>query len=127
MPGAVEEALRYDGPSKMSVRLTAEDLELDGSNIRVGDRVFLVTAAANRDPGQFTEPDRFDLRRDKASHLGFGLGIHFCLGAPLARLVAGCAIKALVRRCPNLKLDEADHEWQPSLLNRSLKALPVAY
>lgn len=127
LSGAVEEALRHDGPSKMSVRLAAQDLELDGEHIRAGDRVFLVTAAANRDPEQFAEPDRFDVRRGRTSHLGFGFGIHFCIGAPLARLVAGCAMEALVRHCPDLKPDGSSHEWQLSLLNRSLKALPVRY
>lgn len=63
----------------------------------------------------------------KRPHLGFGFGIHFCIGAPLARLVAGSAIKALVRHCPQLKLEGAHHEWQPSLLNRCLKTLPVAH
>lgn len=127
LSGAVEEALRHDGPSKMSVRLAAEGFELDGETIRAGDRVFLVTAAANRDPGRFPDPDRFDVRRGRTSHLGFGFGIHFCIGAPLARLVAGCAIEALVRHCRDLRPDGWSHEWQPSLLNRSLRALPVGY
>ncbi|MGH3376605.1 MAG: cytochrome P450 [Actinoallomurus sp.] len=127
VPAAVEEALRHDGPSKMSVRLAARDLELEGETIRAGDRVFLVTAAANRDPQAFADPGRFDVRRGRTPHLGFGFGIHFCIGAALARLVAGSAIEALVRRCPDLKLDGTDHAWQSSLLNRSLTALPVGY
>ncbi len=127
LSSVVEEALRHDGPSKMSVRIAARDLELDGSAISAGDRVFLVTAAANRDPEHFADPGRFDVRRGRTSHLGFGHGIHFCIGAPLARLVAGAALEALVRRHPDLALDGTSHEWQPSLLNRSLKALPVRY
>ncbi len=127
LTGVVEEALRYDGPSKMSVRIAARDLELGGERVRAGDRVFLVTAAANRDPGHFTDADSFDVTRGRTSHLGFGYGIHFCIGAPLARLVAGAAIEALVRRHPGLTLDGSAHEWQASLLNRSLKALPVRY
>lgn len=124
---AVEEALRHDGPSKMSVRVAARDLDLDGEEVRAGDRIFLVTAAANRDPEVFPDPDRFDLGRGRTPHLGFGHGVHFCIGAALARLVAGSAIGALVHRCPDLKLDGTDHEWQSSLLNRSLTALPVVY
>ncbi len=127
LSGAVEEALRFDGPSKMSVRIAAEDLRLDGQDIRAGDRIFLVTAAANRDPRQFDDPDTFDVHRGRTSHLGFGYGIHFCIGAPLARLVAGSALGVLVREHPRLELLPSRHEWQLSLLNRSLKDLPVRY
>ena len=127
LSGAVEEALRFDGPSKMSVRIAAEDLRLDGQDIRAGDRIFLVTAAANRDPRQFDDPDTFDVHRGRTSHLGFGYGIHFCIGAPLARLVAGSARGVLVREHPRLELLPSRHEWQLSLLNRSLKDLPVSY
>ncbi len=126
LSGLVEEALRFDGPSKMSVRVVAEDLELGGERLRTGDRVFLVTAAANRDPRRFEDAGRFDVRRGRTSHLGFGYGIHFCIGAPLARQVAGSALEVLVGR-PGLSLAGGGHEWQLSLLNRSLKALPVNY
>jgi cytochrome P450 len=124
---SVEEALRFDGPSKMSVRAAAEDFELDGQTIRSGDRIFLVTAAANRDPGQFPDPDTFSVRRSGGGHLGFGLGPHFCIGAALARLVAQCALAVLIQDYPGLELDGTDHTWQLSLLNRSLTALPVRY
>ena len=127
LSGAVEEALRFDGPSKMSVRIAAEDLQLDGQSIHAGDRIFLVTAAANRDPRQFDDPDTFDVHRGRTSHLGFGYGIHFCIGAPLARLVASSALGVLVRERPGLELLPSRHEWQLSLLNRSLKDLPVSY
>lgn len=126
--GTVEEALRFDGPSKMSVRSAADDVELDGQTVHAGDRLFLVTAAANRDPARFTDPDRFDvLRTDSRGHLGFGFGQHFCIGAALARLVAGRALDVLVREHPTLTLLPGDHTWQRSLLNRSLTALPVRY
>lgn len=126
--GAVEETLRLDGPSKMSVRTAAEDFELDGRTLRAGDRIFLVTAAANRDPGTFPDPDRFDVRRRGATHLGFGFGAHFCIGAALARLVAVAAVRSLVTERPDLVVrDPGAVTWQPSLLNRSLTALPVRY
>lgn len=126
--GAVEETLRLDGPSKMSIRTAARDLELDGRTVRAGDRIFLVTAAANRDPARFPDPGRFDVRRTGTTHLGFGFGAHFCIGAALARLVAVAAVETLVRDHPDLALDDpARLGWQPSLLNRSLTALPVRY
>ncbi|MFF5403004.1 cytochrome P450 [Streptomyces misionensis] len=126
--GAVEETLRLDGPSKMSIRTTVSDLELDGHTLRAGDRIFLVTAAANRDPARFPDPGRFDVRRTGATHLGFGFGAHFCIGAALARLVAVAAVGTLVRDHPGLTLtDPGALTWQPSLLNRSLTALPVRY
>jgi cytochrome P450 len=126
--GAVEETLRLDGPSKMSIRTAARDLDLDGHRLRAGDRIFLVTAAANRDPDRFPDPGRFDLRRTGATHLGFGFGAHFCIGAALARLVAVTAVETLVRDHPDLALEDPERlSWQPSLLNRSLTALPVRY
>jgi len=125
--GAVEEALRYDGPSKMSIRTAAADFELDGAAIRAGDRVFLVTAAGNRDPAQFDDPDVFDVSRGSTPHLGFGFGAHFCIGAPLARLVARAVLDVLVRDYPDLELVGQTHTWQLSMLNRSLTDLVVRY
>ncbi|MFD0345579.1 cytochrome P450 [Kitasatospora aburaviensis] len=123
--GAVEELLRFDGPSKLSVRQVAADFALGDRTLRAGDRLYLVTAAANRDPSRFDRPDELDIGRSPNPHLGFGHGEHFCLGAPLARLVAGAALTDLLAASPRLAL--ADHEvrWQPSLLNRSLRSLPV--
>ena len=127
VPAAVEETLRLDGPSKMSIRNAARDFDLDGRTIHAGDRIFLVTAAANRDPARFPDPDRFDLRRDVSTHLGFGFGAHFCIGAALARLVAGVVVGTVLREHPGLALDGQRLGWQLSLLNRSLTALPVRY
>ncbi|WP_411574938.1 cytochrome P450 [Streptomyces fradiae] len=129
VPAAVEETMRFDGPSKMSIRVAAADLDLDGRAVRAGDRLFLVTAAANRDPGRFADPDRFDVRRGTGGpmHLGFGFGAHFCVGAALARLVAVSAVDVLVRERPGLSLVDEPLSWQPSLLNRALTALPVRY
>ncbi|MEU4255897.1 cytochrome P450 [Streptomyces fradiae] len=129
VPAAVEETMRFDGPSKMSIRIAAADLELDGRAVRAGDRLFLVTAAANRDPDRFADPGRFDVRRGTGGplHLGFGFGAHFCVGAALARLVAVSAVDVLVRERPGLSLVDEPLSWQPSLLNRALTALPVRY
>ncbi|MFG2298918.1 cytochrome P450 [Streptomyces sp. NPDC048603] len=128
VPMVVEEAMRYDGPSKMSIRTAARDFGLDGRAVRSGDRMFLVTAAANRDRDRFPDPDAFDVRRGSASHLGFGFGAHFCIGAALARLVAGAVIDVLIREYPDLELaDQQPLTWQLSLLNRALTALPVRY
>ncbi|MFI6412678.1 cytochrome P450 [Streptomyces sp. NPDC050585] len=129
VPMAVEETMRFDGPSKMSIRIAAGDLDLDGRAVRAGDRLFLVTAAANRDPDRFADPDRFDVRRGSGGpmHLGFGFGAHFCVGAALARLVAVSAVDVLVRERPGLRLVDEPLSWQPSLLNRALTALPVRY
>jgi cytochrome P450 len=126
--GAVEETLRLDGPSKMSIRTAARDLELGGHTLRAGDRIFLVTCAANRDPARFPDPGRFDVRRTGATHLGFGFGAHFCLGAALARLVATTVVRVLLTERPGLALTDPDRlTWAPSLLNRGLTALPVRY
>jgi cytochrome P450 len=125
---AVEEALRLDGPSKMSIRSAARDFELDSHEVRAGDRIFLITAAANRDPSRFPDPDTFDLHRDGSTHLGFGFGAHFCIGAALARLVAGVVVTTLLRDHPGLALGGGGRlNWQLSLLNRSLTSLPIRY
>ncbi|MGW7043572.1 cytochrome P450 family protein [Streptomyces avermitilis] len=132
MTGAVEETLRYEPPAlAVAYRYAAERLTLGGVDIPQGDPLVLSVAAANRDPAHFTDPDRFDIRRDPATtaaHLSFGHGIHHCLGAPLARLEAAIALHTLLRRCPDLRLDtEAGHPaWRPSLL-RGLDRLPVRW
>ncbi len=125
-PQAIEEFLRFDGPSKMMVRWPIEDLELRGRKIRRGERVFLLQNAANRDPEAFSEPDRLDLSRRPNAHLGFGFGIHYCLGAPLARLEAQLALPALLRRFPDLRVETDTPEWNPTLLSRGLRSLPVS-
>ncbi|MFE9997341.1 cytochrome P450 family protein [Streptomyces avermitilis] len=132
MTGAVEETLRYEPPTlAVSYRYAAERLTLGGVDIPQGDPLVLSVAAANRDPAHFTDPDRFDIRRDPATtaaHLSFGYGIHHCLGAPLARLEASIALHTLLRRCPDLRMDTeaGDPAWRPSLL-RGLDRLPVRW
>jgi cytochrome P450 len=125
-PTAVEELLRYDGPTPAMVRVAREDLTLDGRAIRRGDRLFLMINAANRDPAQFAEPDRLDLGRADNRHLAFGHGIHFCLGAPLARLEGQLALPALLARFPGLRPQGGAPEWLDSLVFRGMRSLPVA-
>ncbi len=125
---AVEEFLRYDGPAKTVVRQMGSDVELDGHVLRAGQRVFLCPPSANRDPAVFTDPGMLDLGRTDNPHVGFGFGLHYCLGAPLARAEATVAIPAVLDRLPDLVLDE-DQElvWQPVLLSRGLTGLPVRW
>jgi cytochrome P450 len=124
---AVEELLRFDGPARISARVVAEQLELRGQTLHAGERVYLVLAAANRDPERFERPDDLDLDRDPNPHIGFGIGRHYCLGAPLARLEGAIVIPRVFARLRSLRLDDDALAWQPTLLSRSLRALPVRY
>ncbi|GKQ40460.1 cytochrome P450 [Streptomyces sp. A012304] len=126
---AVDETVRHDSPSQAIVRVVAEDVTLGGRTLPAGDLVYLVLAAAGRDPDRHPHPDRFDLTRPANRHLGFGHGPHFCLGAPLARLETELAIGTLVRRLPGLRLAVPDDrlQWRPNPLQRRLTALPVTY
>ncbi|MGV9268321.1 cytochrome P450 family protein [Kitasatospora sp. NPDC003701] len=126
--GAIEEMLRYDGPvGAAAFRFAAEPVELGGTRIAAGDSVLVSLAAASRDPRHFPDPDRFDIRRRPAGQLGFGHGIHHCLGAPLARTEAAIALRALLARCPGLALaaDPAALERRPSVMLRGVRSLPV--
>jgi cytochrome P450 len=123
---AVEELLRYDGPTAAMVRVAREDLQLDGHAVKGGDRLFLMINAADRDPRQFGEPDRLDFRRPDNRHIAFGHGIHFCLGAPLARLEGQLALRALVARFPELAPGSAAPVWLDSVVFRGMRSLPVA-
>ncbi len=122
---AVEEYLRYDGPSGALARVAAADLELGGKTIREGQRLFAFMNSANRDPEAVADPDRFDIGREPNVHLTFGHGIHFCLGAPLARLEAQIAATRLAERLPDVRLSGGDPEWHDSLILRGVKRLPV--
>ena len=99
---AVEECLRYDGSVQLTGRSVKEELELGGELIRQGERVLTVLAAANRDPAQFPDPDRFDIQRTNNYHVALGQGIHFCLGASLARAEAQIAIGTVLQRLPRM-------------------------
>jgi cytochrome P450 len=125
-PSAVEELLRFDGPTPAMVRIAREALRIGEQQVGKGDRLFLMINAANRDPGQFREPDRLDLGRADNRHLAFGHGIHFCLGAPLARLEGQLALPALLARFPGLRLRGSAPEWLDSLVFRGMRSLPVA-
>jgi len=122
---AVEELLRWDSPVQLTARIATADFELGGKPICKGELLMTLLGAANRDPGQFPDPDRLDIGRSPNHHLAFGRGIHFCLGAPLARLEAQIAIGSLVRRFPALRL-AGDPELSPTVTLRGLRALPLA-
>lgn len=124
---AVEEYLRYDGPSGALARVAAADLEMGGKTIRQGQRLFAFMNSANRDPEAFVDPERFDIGREPNAHLTFGHGIHFCLGAPLARLEAQIATIQLGERLPDIRLSGGDPEWHDSLILRGVKRLPVQF
>ena len=127
---AVEEMLRFDAPFQMNLRYVTEDVELGGETIRAGDLVRQALGAANRDPARFDDPDAFRIDRPPARHLSFGLGHHFCPGAPLARLQAQIAVEAMVRRLPGLRLDP-DRDLAPDVrsdvTNRGLRSLHLAF
>lgn len=125
LPGAVEELLRYESPLQYSGRVAAADLELNGQPVRARQVVVLGLGAANRDPEQFPEPDRLDLRRPEVRHVAFGGGIHFCLGAALARLEGQIGIRAVLERYPDLRLATPEVEWRNTGVVRGLKRLPV--
>lgn len=125
LPTAIEEMLRYDGPVQATVRIASEDMEIGGQAIAEGALLLVGIGAANHDPEVFLEPDRFDIGRDPNPHLAFGFGLHFCLGAPLARLEADVAFRALLERFPRLvAIDEAPC-YRPNPVLRGLQRLPV--
>ncbi|MWG33448.1 cytochrome P450 [Halomarina oriensis] len=117
-PSAVEEILRYHGPSKSLTRGVKEGFEFHGKQIEAGERVLLSLAAANRDPRKFESPDVFDITRGTMEHVGFGHGTHHCLGAPLARLEARVAFPALVNAFPEMELVDDEVQWTQSPLVR---------
>ena len=124
---AVEELLRFDGPVQRTARIPSEDVTIGGHTIAKGEMVMPFIGAADRDPAQFPDPDRLDIGRADNRHIAFGWGIHFCLGAPLARIEGQIAINTLLRRLPKVSLATAEPEYRPSLTLRGLKALPVAF
>lgn len=127
MPSAVEELLRYEGSTPTVSRVALAELEVGGKRIGAGQRVLLITAAANRDPERFPDPDRLDLARPNNHHLSFGHGAHFCLGAAVARMVAQSALWSVLERFPGLRLAAERVEWRTDTPNRFLCALPLTW
>ncbi|MEV0008759.1 cytochrome P450 [Streptomyces sp. NPDC051840] len=128
--GAVEEMLRYDGPvATATFRFTRESVTIGATVIPRGEAVLVALGSGDRDSGRYPDPDTFDIRREAQGHLAFGHGIHFCLGAPLARMEGRIAISALLERCPGLAHDPAggEPEWLPGLLLRGVRHLPVRW
>ncbi|WP_030193925.1 cytochrome P450 [Streptomyces sp. NRRL S-87] len=126
----VEELLRYDGPVELATwRFATEPLTLGGQSVGTGDPVLVVLAAADRDPARFAEPDTLDLARSDNQHLGYGHGIHYCLGAPLARLEGQTALATLLTRLPDLRLavEPTELRWRGGLIMRGLRTLPVTF
>lgn len=121
---AIEELMRYASPATLVVRAAQEDLEVDGHRIAGGELVVLLLGAANRDPAIFADPDRLILTRKPNPHLAFGHGLHFCLGAALARLEGWIALEALLRRAPAIEL-LGEPEPKPTIALRGLAQLPV--
>jgi cytochrome P450 len=124
-PAAVEELLRYDGPIGAQVRIVQEPHTLHGRELKVGDRVFLLMNAANRDPRAYDQPDRVDLARNGVPHLTFGFGAHICLGFPLARLEGQVALPAVLARWRRIEPGAEPVEWMDSMVLRGMKAMPV--
>ncbi|MFI8370482.1 cytochrome P450 [Streptomyces sp. NPDC085466] len=126
----VEELLRYDGPVELATwRYATTGLTIGGQAIPAGDPVLVVLAAADRDPDRFGAPDTLDLARADNQHLGYGHGIHYCLGAPLARLEGQTALATLLTRLPDLRLavDPEELRWRGGLIMRGLRTLPVEF
>jgi cytochrome P450 len=125
---AVAELLRFDSPVQLTGRQVREEIIVGGVTLSAGQHFTAILGAANRDPDQFPDPDRLDVGRPENRQISFGYGIHFCLGAPLAKLEAEIALSAVTRRFPHLQLAdgaESALEWQPSIVFRGLKSLPV--
>ncbi len=122
---AVEELLRYDGPSGAQVRIVAREREFHGKTLRPGERVFLMLNAANRDPRAYPDPDRLNLQRDGVPHLTFGFGAHICLGFPLARLEGQISLPAVLRRWRSIELAADRLAWINSMVFRGMESLPV--
>lgn len=128
IPSAIEEMLRYDPPVQMTVRIPTAAANIGGTEIAPGSLAFILLAAANRDPAHFPNPEKFDIARDPNEHVSFGEGIHFCLGAPLARLEGAIAIEAMLDKFPRLQLasPEARLEYRGSMALRGLSELRLS-
>ena len=122
----VEEMLRYVSPVQLTGRAMIEDIEIAGVTLRAGDFVMVLIASGNHDADQFPDPERFDVGRTPNNHLGFGFGIHHCLGAPLARMETQVALTSLVRRAPDLAVTVDEPTYKTNVVLRGMESLPVA-
>ena len=122
---AIEEVLRYESPTQMTARVASEDISMGESIVQKGDHVYVLLGAANRDPEKFAKADVFDMTRQPNPHLAFGHGVHFCIGASLARMEAQIAIQILLQRMPGLQLADSKPRWRKLIGFRSLSELPV--
>lgn len=127
MSSALEELLRYDSPVQIISRTAIEPVEIDGRTIQKGDKVNLLLGAANRDPEKFLEPDRLSWNRKESSRLPFGSGIHYCLGAELARVQGQVALSNLIQRLPQLQLNPEKVERRKNIVLRGFKVLSVTF
>lgn len=124
MPSAVEELLRFNGPVQATGRVAMEDIEVGGATVREGQIAFVLLGSANHDPAKFPDPERLDLTRNPTDHLAFGDGIHFCLGAPLARAEAQITLGALLERYPQMEL-AGEPTWGGTFIIRGARKLPL--
>jgi cytochrome P450 len=126
-PTVVEEVLRYDPPVQFDGRICVETAEVAGVTIQPGEFVMQLIGAANRDPSVFTDPGRFDITRGASNHIAFGYGIHFCLGAPLARLEGQIALRSLTQRFPKLRMESNELRYKNQITIRGLAELRVGW
>jgi cytochrome P450 len=124
---AVEELLRYDSPVQKMARIALADIDVDGKQIKKGDLVCFCFGGANRDPEQFATPRKLDIARKPNRHLAFGHGLHYCVGAALARLEGQIVVNTVLRRLPKLRLESETLEWHRNFTLRGLKSLPVVF
>jgi cytochrome P450 len=124
----MDELLRYDSPVQVIGRAALEEVSVGGMEFKKGDTILCLLGAANRDPAVYADPDRLDLTREGIRPLSFGGGIHYCLGAQLARIEAQIAIATLLRRLPNLTLDHPEApDWRQTFVLRGLSTLPASW
>jgi cytochrome P450 len=124
MPSAIEEILRYNGPVQATGRVAMADIDVGGITVKEGQMAMAILGAANHDPAKFPDPEKFDIRRNPTDHLAFGDGIHFCLGAPLARAEAQIGFEEILTRFPRIEL-AADPTWGGTFIIRGAKKLPL--
>jgi cytochrome P450 len=127
LTSAIEECLRYDSPVQFTARFVRQTTEIGGKKMYKGQSVMLMLGAANRDPAVFDSPDTFNINRQDNRHLAFGQNIHYCIGAPIARLEMRVLFETLLKRLPNLRLADEELTWNENLSFHGVKRLPVLF